>query len=105
MVRIYFDGSKGEGGWRLALDAEADLKNERMNDELWPALLQNTISQYRPVHGCFMLLSRPFPSHSLSLVIHYDRRFINRSNLPCSPDDLFFRLLVACFPKNNIPIF
>lgn len=56
----------------------------------------------------FYLFYSPFQSLSisLSLFIHYDRRFINRSNLPnmLTPDDLFFDLCVdfSVFPKKRI---
>lgn len=65
-----------------------------MNDELWPALLLNTTSARTffllflfPLELCSQLLS-------LHPKIHYDRRFINRSNLQymLTPDDLFFIL-------------
>lgn len=65
-----------------------------MNDELWPVLLLNTTS----ARSFFLLFLFPLElcSQLLSLrpKIHYDRRFINRSNLQymLTPDDLFFIL-------------
>lgn len=86
------------------LDAVSDLKNEKMNDELWPALLLNTDSFFSvfflfcvPFRCCFYFLLRlgsPLFSHSRSLPkIHYDRRFINRSNHTCSHQMIYFSFL------------
>lgn len=50
------------------------------------------------VFCCFLFILLALPvTLRLSLFIHYDRRFINRSNLPytLTPDDLFFDFLFA----------
>lgn len=49
----------------LSLYAISDLKNEKMNDELWPVLLLNTISTPRFFYAVVFIYSRPF-THSFA---------------------------------------